>query len=149
MISKDTSVNTQTAKGDRLCLQIPALPVYVGKARHAVADFLHHQGWQEHDTDAVMLAVGEAGSNAVSYGGEDGAATVCIICTLIQWDQLEIEVRNQGTHFQPNLHALCALPDADATHGRGFALMNVLMDDVKVYHDGPETVVRLTKSRSH
>lgn len=136
-------------KGDRLCLQIPALPAQVGKARHAVVDFLRYQGWPQMDTDAVALAIGEAGSNAVCYGKhEDAASVVSIVCTLLNPLCLQIEVRNRGTEFRPNLDALCALPDNEATHGRGFALMQYLMDEMQVFQEGPETVVRLTKSRT-
>jgi len=136
-------------KGDRLFLQIPALPSQVGNARHAVVDFLRFQGWLQADTDAVALAVGEAGSNAVCYGRHDNsAAIVSIACTLLSPMCLQIEVRNKGTEFRPNLEDLCSLPDNDATHGRGFALMQFLMDDMQVFQEGPETVVRLTKSRT-
>lgn len=136
-------------KGDRLCLQIPAMPAQVGEARHAVVDFLRYQGWPQTDTDAVALAVGEAGSNAVCYGRhEDAASVVSIICTLLSPLHLQIEVRNRGTEFRPDLDALCTLPDNEATHGRGFALMQFLMDEMQVFQEGPETVVRLTKSRT-
>lgn len=137
------------AKGDRLCLQIPAMPVHVGNARRAVTDFLHYQGWPQMDTDAVALAVGEAGSNAVCYGRhDDSACVVSIVCTLLSPLCLQVEVRNQGDEFRPNMDALCSLPDQDAVHGRGFALMQCLMDDMQVYQEGRETVVRLTKSRT-
>ncbi len=136
-------------KGDHLFLQIPALPAQVGSARHAVADFLRYQGWPQMDTDAVALAVGEAGSNAVCYGKhDDSAAVVSIICTFLSPMCLQIEVRNRGTEFRPNLEALCSLPDNEAIHGRGFALMQYLMDEMQVFQEGPETVVRLTKSRT-
>ncbi len=147
MISKTFHAGAQPVKGDRLFLQFPALPSQVGAARHAIADFLRHQGWRQDDTDDVMLAVGEAGNNAVCYGrGEGSAAMVSIVCTLLAPQRLQIDVRNQGTGFQADLDTLCRLPDNDATHGRGFALMQVLMDDVEVMRDGPQTVVRLTKS---
>ncbi len=139
----------QPAKGDRLCLQIPAMPAQVGNARHAVVDFLRYQGWPPTDTDAIALAVGEAGSNAVCYGRQDSAAAVVsIVCTLLNPTHVQIEVRNEGTDFCPDLNTLCSLPDQDATHGRGFALMQILMDDMQVYQEGTETVVRLTKSRT-
>lgn len=143
------TVSTAPVKGDRLFLQIPALPSQVGNARHAVTDFLCYQGWPQIDTDAVALAIGEAGSNAVCYGKQDdSAAVVSILCTLLNPACLQIEVRNQGTEFNPDMEKLCSLPDHEATHGRGFALMQCLMDDMQVFQEGSETVVRLTKSRT-
>lgn len=146
---RQQSASAPPVKGDRLFLQIPALPAQIGNARHAVTDFLRCQGWPQTDTDAVALAVGEAGSNAVCYGKRDNsAAVVSIICTLLSPMCLQIDVRNQGADFRPNMDALCSLPDEEATHGRGFALMQCLMDDMQVFHEGSETVVRLTKSRT-
>ncbi len=148
-MSRQHTASTVAVKGDRLFLQIPALPSQVGNARHAVTDFLRYQGWPQIDTDAVGLAVGEAGSNAVCYGKQDtSAAVVSIMCTLLSPMCLQIEVRNQGAEFRPNLDKLCSLPDHDATHGRGFALMQYLMDEMQVFQEGSETVVRLTKSRT-
>ncbi len=149
MVTMQQTISPPSVKGDHLCLQIPALPAQVGQARRAVVDFLRYQGWPALDTDAVALAIGEAGSNAICYGRhEDAASVVSIICTLLSPVCLQVEVRNQGTDFRPNLDDLCCLPDDNATHGRGFALMQCLMDDMKVFQDGQETVVQLTKSRT-
>ena len=38
------------------------------------------------------------------------------------------------------------LPGSDATHGRGFFLMEALMDQVQVCSEGQETIVHLRKS---
>jgi len=148
-MNRQQTVSTPPVKGDRLFLQIPALPAQVGNARRAVADFLRYQGWPQRDTDAVALAVGEAGSNAVCYGKQDNsAAVVSICCILLNPMCLQIDVRNQGAEFCPNMETLCTLPDNEAIHGRGFALMQFLMDEMQVFQEGSETVVRLTKSRT-
>ena len=94
------------------------------------------------------MAVGEACSNAVLYGGHDiSDPHVRVTCVLPAPGRLQIDVQNQGNGFHPNLAALAALPPpADfATHGRGFALMRALVDDVQVLSDGHNTIVRLTK----
>lgn len=129
---------------DCLFLQRPAQPEQARDIRHEVKRYLTELHWPEDVVDEVILAVGEAVNNAVSYGEEPGEATVSLCCHLVQSGGLQIEVRNQGT-FVPDVAELSALPDGMAVHGRGFALMSTLMDDVQVFTEGPETVVRLAK----
>ena len=136
---------------ETLSLQIAAAPEQVGLVRRRVAEHVRTLAFDDDDVDALILAVGEACNNAVSYGG-GGAPdpVVSVTCALIAEGRLQVDIRNQGNHFHPDVPALSTLPDpADfATHGRGFALMRALVDDVQVLSDGHNTTVRLTKQRS-
>lgn len=133
-----------------LRIEVAATPENVGRARRAVAEFLHHWAWDDADADSLLLAVGEACNNAVNYGG--GGRTdprLTVSCLPLDGHRLQVDVRNQGNGFHPDLGECGLMPDADfATHGRGFGLMLVLVDDVQVLSDGDNTVVRLTKSRA-
>lgn len=128
-----------------LFVQRPAHPEQARAIRHAVAQFVQELGCPSSLADAVTLAVGEALNNAVSYGQETAGAAVSLDCRFLLPGVLTIEVRNPGTGFLPDLATACALPDDFAVHGRGFALMSMLMDEVQVFADGEETVVRLVK----
>ena len=142
-------MNTQTS--DNLFLEIGAKPEMVAHARHEVADYTRRQCWNNDDVDALTLAVGEACSNAVNYGGKGcDAAVVWVSCTKIAPDRLQVDIKNQGNSFHPDLAKLSVMPDAEglATRGRGFALMYALVDDVQVLSDGANTTIRLTKSKS-
>ncbi len=130
-------------------INVSATPENVGKARHAVAEFLHRRAWEADDADALLLAVGEACNNAVNYGGR-GAADPCfsVSCRPLSARCLQVDVRNQGNGFHPDLDECGLMPASEfATHGRGFGLMLALVDDVEVLSDGENTVVRLTKSK--
>lgn len=137
--------------GAPLQIELPATPEQVGFARRQVSDWTRGLAWHEDDIDTLALAVGEACNNAVSYGGQAFAAPrMSISCRQIDAKQLQVDVRNQGNGFHPELSHLAQMPDAEefATHGRGFALMTLLVDDVQILSDGKDTTVRLTKSRS-
>ena len=131
-------------------LQIPGATEYIAIARRAVdvvSERLHLPGSTRAE---VKLAVGEACNNAVSYARHNGAkaASVVVACR-VQPDALEIEVTNQGNGFHPAVQA--AMPPAEtlAEHGRGMALMEMLMDSVEYLSENGNTTVRMRKNRPH
>lgn len=130
-------------------IEVPAAPEHVGRARHGVAEFLRHLAWHGDDVDALLLAVGEACNNAVNYGGRDSVDPRLIVsCRPIEGQRLQVEVRNQGNGFHPDLSQYGQMPDCEfATHGRGFGLMLALVDNVQVLSEGDNTIIRLTKSQ--
>lgn len=144
-MQKATTIQQQAVL--HLCFN--ADPQNVRGARNSVADFTRQQAFPSEDVDAVVLAVGEACSNAVSYGGRGYSdPKVDVSCCLISSNQIQIDVQNQGNSFHPNLEEAAALPDDFSLHGRGFALMCALVDDVQVLSDGGNTIVRLIKTKS-
>ena len=147
MLQHDTLA---TAVSDRLYLEVPAKPEQVGNVRRQVADFTRRQSWKDLDADDLLLAVGEACNNAVSYGGKNEAdPRLVIYCQRLASGHLQVDVCNQGNGFHPELDLIGALPDDQfATHGRGFGLMLALVDSVQVLSDSRHTTVRLTKSPS-
>ncbi len=141
--------NSRFTEDDTFHIEVPAVPENVGRARRAVAEFLHRRAWGADDADALLLAVGEACNNAVNYGGRDYADPRLIVsCQPLDGQRLQVDVRNQGNGFHPDLSECGQLPSAEfATHGRGFGLMFALVDDVQILSDGGDTIVRLTKSQ--
>lgn len=143
--------NSWPVEATSLHFEVPAVPEQVGKARRAVADFLRLLAWSEDDADDLLLAMGEACNNAVNYGGGGSADPRLIVsCQPLDPRRLQIDVRNQGNGFHPDMNECGQLPAAEAfaTHGRGFGLMLALVDDVQVLSDGENTIVRLTKSKT-
>ena len=128
-------------------LEVPATPEQVGCARRAVAEFLRRRAWNDDDADALLLAMGEACNNAVNYGGRDADdPRLSVSCRPLDGQRLQVDVRNQGNGFHPDLNKCGKMPDGEfSTHGRGFGLMLALVDDVQVLSDGDNTIVRLTK----
>lgn len=140
--------SSRSVESDAFRIEVPAAPEHVAQARRAVADFLRHQAWSDDDADALLLAVGEACNNAVNYGGRGFADPRLIVsCQPLDGGRLQVDVRNQGNGFHPDLSEFGLMPEADfATHGRGFGLMLALVDGVQVLSDGGNTIVRLIKS---
>ena len=142
--------NNRAQDEDHLRLELPAAPEQVANARRAVAAFAARQSWQDNDTDALILALGEACSNAVQHS-RPGAVnpTIVVSCRRLKSGCLQVDIRNQGNGFQPDLQALSLMPaDEFATHGRGFGLMQALVDKVQVLSNGEDTTVRLTKFKT-
>lgn len=132
----------------RLRLRFPTRTDQVSRVRRDVAEYVQRLGWSEAETDEIILAVGEACNNAVCYGDHpDGDGCVRLTAHPTPLGHLHIEIRNLGGRFTPNLARLRLLPDAAAVHGRGFALMDALMDEVCVFSEGDKTIVRLVKKR--
>lgn len=136
--------------GNDFTLEVPATPESIGRVRRRLADFTRDQQWAETDADDLLLAVGEACNNAVNYGGKAYAdPRLTVSCSRLGSGHLQVDVRNQGNGFHPDLKRLGDLPaDEFSTHGRGFGLMLALVDDVQVLSDGENTIVRLTKARA-
>jgi anti-sigma regulatory factor (Ser/Thr protein kinase) len=90
-------------------------------------------------------AVNEAVTNAIRHGlpDEDGFIRVTITA---EPDRLTCAVRDWGTFTAP-AGGCAARSDAAAEHGRGLALMRILMDDVRLHTSPGATIVYLSKAR--
>ncbi len=129
-------------------LQIPGEMRYVSVARQAVEAVTEQLQLPGDVRMAVKLAVGEACNNAVQHAKRDARrdGSVLIACRALP-DALEIDVTNQGNGFHPSI--LAAMPEsADLLeHGRGMALMEMMMDSVEYLSENGDTTVRMRKRR--
>src|SRR5688572_2967063 len=111
-------------------VQIPSALEHIGIARCAV-DVVGEQIHLSCDARAaVKLAVGEACNNAVLHAAPCADASVIVDCRL-QEDALEIDVTNSGNSFHPDTHAEMPAAEALDEHGRGRALIEMMMDSVE------------------
>ena len=129
-------------------VQIPGATEYIGVARRAVDALGEQINLPAEARAAVKLAVGEACNNAVLHAKQANGdyGSVLVACRIVP-DALEIDVTNQGNGFHPAEPA--RMPDAEslAEHGRGMALMEMVMDSVQYLSDNGNTVVRMRKNR--
>jgi anti-sigma regulatory factor (Ser/Thr protein kinase)/ketosteroid isomerase-like protein len=88
----------------------------------------------------VTVATNEAISNAMEHGApcDDGHIH---LAASVEDGSFVFSVRDCG-EFE---HAAAPTPDPVAERGRGFAFMNLLMDDVRLEASPGETVLRLAK----
>ena len=98
--------------------------------------------------EEVEVAVREALANAVVHGNQQNAGKRVYIRCRIQFGELLIIVKDEGTGFDPtNLADPTDVANINSTHGRGIYLMRALMDDVQFEQGGTE--VHLRKSSSN
>ena len=132
-----------------VCVHIPSQTAFIPVARQTVDALSEHLQLPASDRAAVKLAVGEACNNAVLHAisPRPGVApTVTVSCRVLP-DALEIDVFNEGNGFHPTLGA--KMPNAEllSEHGRGMALMEMMMDSVEYLSIKGNTVVRMRKRR--
>ena len=122
---------------------LPSDPACCREARNRVMRVAEEVGLEGQWLRDVMLAVGEAASNAVSHGHsglEDSSFTVSCHATS---DRISVSVSDNGPGFR--LEDTPSFEQAlFAEHGRGIICMNSLMDEVNFTFDGG-TTVRLVK----
>ncbi len=133
---KQTLSKTQQPDED---LPLPADTSQLGRARRFIDATAAAAGFGKEDRYQITMAVNEAVANALEHGAPCRGGMVHLGAE-IEAQRLSFYVRDCGKF------ALVADRDPDeiAERGRGFALMNLLMDDVQLQTDG-ETEVRLSK----
>lgn len=122
---------------------LPSDPVCCREARSRVMRVAREAGLEGQWLGDVMLAVGEAVTNAIRHGHsglEDSSFTVSCLASS---DRISVSVSDSGPGF-----CTADVPSYEeamlAEHGRGIHCMNSLVDDVSFAFDGG-TTVRLVK----
>ena len=131
---------------EQIRLRIPGAAEHVAVARNAVDAVSEGLHLSPDARAAIKLAVGEACDNAVRYAKRPGAPVVVIYRA--GRDVLEIDVRNRGNGFHPFSPVRMPPAEALAEHGRGLALIELLMDDVEYLSERGNTIVRMRLARS-
>ncbi len=110
-------------------LRFPGDTSHIGPTRHALHGWLDRCGLTATQTDDILIAVGEAVTNAVEHGHRDTPeGTVTLRCTALV-DHLDFTVTDTGTWKQATA--------APGSHrGRGLMFMRALVAEVGV-HTGP------------
>ncbi len=88
-----------------------------------------------------VYAVNEAVTNAIRHGSPDEHGQIVLSVGAVG-ERLVFSVRDYGTFAMP-----ASASASDLEGGRGFALMEQLVDDVQVQADGDGTTVTLSKAR--
>jgi serine/threonine-protein kinase RsbW len=91
----------------------------------------------------IVSATHEAAKNAVVHNPES-AGPVDVVCE-VKDDAVVVEVADRGRGFDPESLSL-SLPDPEAVAGRGYFLMNALMDRVETESGKSGTRVRMVKA---
>ena len=125
-------------------LRIDGSPEPVRALRTAVRSFLTDRSMPEQEVNGIVLAFSEALDNAVEHGSV-GAESRLEVRVRFAPSFVLLSLRDQGSDKIP---LGCAIePDDESERGRGFQLMNQLMDyvRVKVYPSGGTRVSMLRR----
>ncbi len=118
-----------------LRIEMPAVPTELAGMRHALRAWLDVAGVVGAVADAVVLATGEAATNAVEHAHDPTPAASITVTAAIDAGRVEILVRDHG-HWRP--------PDADpGDRGRGLDIMRFVMDEVEIVRGAEGTTARL------
>jgi anti-sigma regulatory factor (Ser/Thr protein kinase) len=119
--------------GDSLDLRLPAEPKALPSVRRALTRWLAEAGATQDEAYAIQVACHEACTNAIEHAYRFGEATFDVSC-LLRDLQLTLTVTDSGGWRGAG----------DADRGRGFALMEGLMDSVDVTpgRDGTTVVMK-------
>lgn len=90
----------------------------------------------------VVLAADEAFTNAVTHAGGDG---VIRVSACVSEDEASVEVQDAGDGFTPPSSSSRSVPDVHRASGRGFFLIERLMDEVSVESGRRGTTVRMIR----
>lgn len=130
---------------EQIRLRIPGATEHVAVARNAVDAVSEGLRLSPDARAAIKLAVGEACDNAVRHTKRPGAPVIVIYRA--GRDVVEIDVGNRGNDFHPSGPAEMPPAEALAEHGRGLALIELLMDDVEYLSERGNTIVRMRLAR--
>lgn len=115
-----------------LDLAVPAAPENAPVLRGALRTYLRSVAFPDDRASDVVLAVGEATSNAIEHAYVEGGGTVRLRAK-VRPDRLVLEVCDGGRWRA----------DADADCGRGLGIMRALVDRVAIESSRAGTSVRL------
>lgn len=101
-------------------------------------------GYAASEISDIVLAVGEACSNAVEHGHVE-LGTFTVNC-LFEHDILQTEIVDGGRGFEETVTAIGADLDDCIGRGRGFTIMRALMDAV-VLRRGPSGMTVVLEKR--
>ena len=129
------AVHTVPLSGKRLLLRLPAEPKALPSVRRALTRWLEHAGATTDEAYAIQVACHEACTNAIEHGYRFGEATFEVSCELRD-SLLTLTVTDSGGWRGAG----------DADRGRGFALMEGLMESVHVTPGREGTTVVMKRS---
>ena len=114
-----------------------ARPTEIAPARAALRGWLATAGVPPQLAAAVILAAGEAVSNAVEHGHRDDPDGLVTLRVTVAESTLQLTIADTGQWEDPD-------PAPDGRRGRGILLMRALMDTVIVDSDAAGTTVRMS-----
>jgi PAS domain S-box-containing protein len=119
--------------GERFTLTLPAQPGELASMRALLRRWLGQADGTDEDVAEILIAAGEAATNAIEHGGNDAPFEVAGV---IDGDEVDLTVTDRGSWREKS-------PERGG--GRGLALIRELMDEVEVTRAADGTSVRMKR----
>ena len=140
-VAPDTSVGEPTRE-----LLLPNEPIRIREVRSFVASYLADLRLPVEESQEIVIAVGEAASNACKYGRRaEGDSELRVRCTR-EGEDVVVQVADDGPGYDHSSLEPPGLPDRFAAGGRGSFLMRQFADDVVVESSAQGTTVTLRRT---
>lgn len=118
-------------------LKFPARASHIAPARTALRSWLRRARVDPGQSTNVLVAAGEAVSNAIEHGHRHDPDGIISMCATALVDRVQVTISDTGTWKPPRP---AAVPD----RGRGISLMRGLMHDVTIHPEATGTTVHLS-----
>lgn len=116
------------------------------RVQEQIEEALHANGYTEHDTFAIKLALEEALVNAIKHGNQMDPDKRVYVVFGVTPERFDIRITDEGAGFNPeDVPDPTAIENLERPCGRGLLLMRGFMTDVQ-YH-GKGNVVTMSKVR--
>jgi serine/threonine-protein kinase RsbW len=136
------SGNTADSK-ETVSLTIGSRLEYLSMVHGLIQSLARHHGLDEETENALIIAVIEAGTNAIQHGNQFADDKSVSFVFSVGPRDVMVRVDDSGKGFDP---ASVANPTDEThllvPHGRGLYLMRSLMDEVSFDHGGTSVVLR-------
>ncbi|TPG28111.1 response regulator [Mycobacterium hodleri] len=119
-----------------LHLSFPAHAAQIATTRTALRTWLGRTELSPNQIQDLLVAAGEAVTNAVEHGHRDQPEGTITLTARTQGNDLHVSITDTGTWKPP-------VTGPDRTRGRGFTLMHALAHDVTIHSDDTGTTVDL------
>jgi anti-sigma regulatory factor (Ser/Thr protein kinase) len=126
-------------ENDSYAVALPATPEHVSTSRHKFAQWLSGTVLTPARTSDILLAVGEAVTNAVEHGSQLDPAQLVSIRASICDEILIVTVSDGGCWVDPSKPS--ATPSRD--RGRGLFLIGELADEVDINRSAQGTQITM------
>jgi PAS domain S-box-containing protein len=120
---------------DSFRVAFPTTPEALASMRALLRRWLQHVGGEEQEIAEIVIACGEAATNAIEHAGAGGSAPF----------ELSGQRDAHGVRITVRDHGVWRTPRT-GDHGRGLSLMRALMDSVEVTPATDGTTVRLGRT---
>ena len=119
--------------GERFTLTLPAQPGELASMRALLRRWLGQADGTDEEVAEILIAAGEAATNAIEHGGNDAPFEVAGV---MDGDEVDLTVTDRGSWREKS-------PERGG--GRGLALIRELMDEVEVTRAVDGTTVRMKR----